>query len=137
MPAWKMNRQSQEALAAATNGRDPGANAPDVSTVKPNRLHLVHRWIDTYYGITAADVLNGGLPGKSRADGGALASEAFRRMRAMQTTAIDIERGRVDYARLRGSDAYAEYRDFTRLLGGFDPATLGSNEERLAFWLKL
>ena len=105
--------------------------------LKPNRLHLIHHWIDRYYGITAADVLNGGQPGGSVVDGGALASEAFRRMRAMQTTAIDIERSRVDYARLRGSDAYAEYRDFTRLLGGFDPATLGSNEERLAFWLNL
>ncbi len=58
-------------------------------------------------------------------------------MRAMQVAAIDAERGTVDYARLRGSAAYAEYRDFTRHLSGFDPAALGSNEDRLAFWLNL
>lgn len=110
-----------------------------METIKSNRRHLIHRWVDARYGITPADILNGGpgSPGPGQADGGWLASEALLRMRAMQVAAIDVERGAVDYQRLRDSAAYAEYRDFTRNLRGFDPSALRSNQERLAFWINL
>ncbi|KAF0218629.1 MAG: hypothetical protein FD174_2722 [Geobacteraceae bacterium] len=49
----------------------------------------------------------------------------------------DLERGRVDYKAMRGSDAYRQYVECTRLLREYDLSRLGTREERLAFWVNL
>jgi uncharacterized membrane protein YdjX (TVP38/TMEM64 family) len=49
----------------------------------------------------------------------------------------DLERGRVDYGSMRGSDAYRQYAECTRLLRDYDLSRLDSREERLAFWVNL
>ncbi|MBI5828578.1 MAG: DUF547 domain-containing protein [Chloroflexi bacterium] len=56
---------------------------------------------------------------------------------ALKAEAYDTVHGRVDYARLRASPTYAEYCRCARRLQSFDPVTLGSREERLAFWINL
>lgn len=55
----------------------------------------------------------------------------------MKAEAFDPEHGAVDYARLRESPSYAEYRACTTELARFDPGSLTSKEERLAFWINL
>ncbi|MBI1921980.1 MAG: DUF547 domain-containing protein [Geobacter sp.] len=49
----------------------------------------------------------------------------------------DLERGRVDYGAMRGSDAYRQYAECSRFLREYDLSRLGSREERLAFWVNL
>jgi hypothetical protein len=60
-----------------------------------------------------------------------------RIVNALKAEAYDAVRGRVDYVRLCVSPTYAEYCQCARRLRSFDPAALGSHEERLAFWINL
>lgn len=50
---------------------------------------------------------------------------------------FDPQRGRIDYAALRGSEAYRRYAEDTLLLRAFAPHRLESREEKLAFWVNL
>lgn len=54
----------------------------------------------------------------------------------LQAEAIDAA-GRVDYARLKGSRAYAEYRALTAHLRAFDLRELTDEAEKKAFWLNV
>lgn len=47
----------------------------------------------------------------------------------------DLERGHVNYAAMRDSEAYRRYVADTALLGDYDLGTLATREERLAFWI--
>lgn len=66
-----------------------------------------------------------------------IAAELRSAIGAMKAEAFDKERRAVDYGRLRQSASYAEYRACTTGLIGFDPSSLVSREERLAFWTNL
>ncbi|MBI5291365.1 MAG: DUF547 domain-containing protein [Chloroflexi bacterium] len=66
-----------------------------------------------------------------------VAADLRRIINALKAEAYDTVHGRVDYARLRASPTYAEYCRCARRLQSFDPVTLGSREERLAFWINL
>ena len=78
-------------------------------------------------------VLNEGEPSGAEA--------AERPARAMKR-AMNVVRGqfydghtqRIDYAAMRGSEAYAVFGDLATRLAGFDPAALASDAERIAFW---
>jgi len=58
-------------------------------------------------------------------------------LQVMQAEAFDPVAGTVDYRRLAGSESYARYRRCTAGLKGFDPGSLGSREEQVAFWINL
>jgi GH15 family glucan-1,4-alpha-glucosidase len=66
---------------------------------------------------------------------------AERPARAMKR-AMNVVRGqfydghaqRIDYAAMRGSEAYAAFRSLAAQLADFDPAELGTDAERIAFW---
>jgi len=49
----------------------------------------------------------------------------------------DMERGRVDYRAMKGSPEVQAYRDMAGELHSFDPESLTTREERLAFWINL
>lgn len=55
----------------------------------------------------------------------------------LKAEAIDPIMGQVDYARLRVSTAYREYRSLTAQLPTFALDRLTTREEKLAFWLNL
>ncbi len=55
----------------------------------------------------------------------------------LQGEGIDVQTGRVDYSRLANSPTFSEYQRLTHALQRFDPSTLSSLEERLAFWINL
>jgi hypothetical protein len=68
----------------------------------------------------------------------AAAADLMRAMNRIKALAISDDGAHVDYARLRHSDAYAEYRRaWLPRLRAFDPACLTTREERLAFWINL
>ena len=68
---------------------------------------------------------------------GELAGELMKSIRAMREDFHDTRRGEVDYKSLKGSEAFNRYRTLTNGLRGFDPGSLGSDDERLAFWINL
>ncbi|MEO8717512.1 MAG: glycoside hydrolase family 15 protein [Burkholderiales bacterium] len=78
-------------------------------------------------------VLNDGLP--------VAAPAAERPARAMKR-AMNVVRGqfydghaqKVDYAAIRGSEAYEAFRGLAARLADFDPAGLATDAERIAFW---
>ncbi|BCR06071.1 DUF547 domain-containing protein [Desulfuromonas versatilis] len=49
----------------------------------------------------------------------------------------DLERGKVDYAAMRESEAYRQYVADTALLRDYDLNLLRNREERLAFWINI
>ncbi len=49
----------------------------------------------------------------------------------------DLERGKVDYAAMRESEAYRQYVGDTALLRDYDLNLLRSREEQLAFWINI
>jgi hypothetical protein len=96
-------------------------------------VRLIHRLIRMRYGISEDSALN--------SDGGRgqeLVPVALNRcVIALKAEAFDPGSGRVDYARLRHSPAYADYRGCTARLTTWDPAGLAGEAERLAFWVNL
>ena len=66
-----------------------------------------------------------------------IAGELYTAVQMMKAEAFDPSGGGVDYGRLRGSETYQRYRACTAGLINFDPATLSSSKQRLAFWINL
>ncbi len=100
-------------------------------------MRLIHRLILLRYGIPPDFVLNDGPEPPGATPSEPVAADLRRIVNAMKDVAYDLERGRVAYTRLRASPVYAEYRQCARRLQSFDPASLLSREERLAFWINL
>lgn len=97
-------------------------------------MRLIHRLILARYGIPDDFVLNRESPASGRS---AVETELGRTMAALKAEAFDQTAGRVDYARLGGSQAYADFRQCAARLRSFDPSELTSDHERLAFWINL
>lgn len=95
-----------------------------------------HRVLDAVLRVDGSASLNEGR-GAVMAGGADIAGELRSAMQAMTAEAFEVERGGVDYGRLKSSGAYSEYRECTTELLGFDPGLLATREERLAFWTNL
>lgn len=101
------------------------------------------RVLNALLGIGRDDVLNGTLAEVSETSASVLlapmlAGELASSMNALKAAGIDPTGRRVDYAALRTSDAYREYRAICAAqLRAFDPVTLATPAERLAFWINL
>lgn len=100
-------------------------------------MRLIHRLTLLRYGIPPDFVLNAGPEPDSTVALEPVAADMRRIVNALKAEAYDTARGRVDYARLCVSPTYAEYCQCARRLQSFDPAALGSRQERLAFWINL
>jgi hypothetical protein len=88
------------------------------------------RLVRGLYGISSRDTLNC----HQTADNAALdLRAAMLRLRAI---AID-EQGRVDYAAVHSSQAFAAYRSAVHRLQSFDPGQLQTDDARKAFWINL
>ena len=91
--------------------------------------------VDAVLRVDRRSALNTGLP--VAGGGRGIAAELKVAILALQDEAFDLERGLVDYQRLRSSDSFARYRECTAHLARFDPAELVSRNEKLAFWINL
>jgi len=81
-------------------------------------------------------ILNEGTPNvaeDNRRLDGRLRSELNR----IKSEFFDLQRGKIDYAALKGSEAYARYVDEARLLQGFKPESLATLQQKKAFWVNL
>jgi hypothetical protein len=66
------------------------------------------------------------------------AAELKRALDLIKTTSVNESSARVDYAALKDSSAYQHFRyTLSPGLVGFDPTTLKSRGEQLAFWINL
>lgn len=92
------------------------------------------RLLDAALRVDGRGVLNSGAV--EDAGDMEIAAELIVAVRMMQADAATAD-GRVDYGRLRESQAYEAYRACTGRLVGFEPSVLTSVEERLAFWINL
>jgi len=100
-------------------------------------MRLIHRLILLRYRIPPDFVLNAGPEPDGAMAPEPVATDMRRIINSLKAEAYDTARGRVDYARLCASPTYAEYCLCARRLQSFDPAAVGSREERLAFWINL
>ena len=66
-----------------------------------------------------------------------LAADLQSRLLALKGEFYDPSTGAVSYAALRRSEAWKEVRSLTAGLRDFDPRTLATREERLAFWINV
>lgn len=91
--------------------------------------------INWRYDIDGESVLNNGSPldNKKTSD----VQELKVAIDAIKAQAYDTIHGRVDYSALSPSGAYQDYRQATGQLRTFDPLTLETRREKLAFWINL
>jgi hypothetical protein len=94
--------------------------------------------LDRLAGTSARVVLNPPVDVAPAALDVNLGAELRAAVNAFQTEAISPDGRQVDYRRLRESEEYARYRSTcSPRLRSFDPATLSTRAERLAFWINL
>ena len=58
-------------------------------------------------------------------------------MNSWKAEGLNVETGRVDYERLASSRVIEEFRSLAASLRNFDPARLGTQDERKAFWINI
>ncbi|GAB4576258.1 MAG: DUF547 domain-containing protein [Anaerolineae bacterium] len=104
-------------------------------------ISLRNSVLDALSGQTAAQILNdppaGNLPVDRYASDGDPAASLYRMARGMLSVAATAGGRGVDYARLRESPAYVDYRRATAALVDFDPASLPTRQAQQAFWINL
>ncbi len=98
-------------------------------------IRLFNRLLDRVFHIDMNTVLNSDVA-KPTSDGN-VAADIKRALTMLKAEAYDETAGVFDYARVRTSEPYRALRDCTARLNTFDPGTLATREERLAFWINL
>jgi hypothetical protein len=66
-----------------------------------------------------------------------LAASLMKAMKTCQERFFDLDRGLVDYGKMKASKEYAAYKALTEQLHSFDLHSLTTHEEKLAFWINL
>jgi GH15 family glucan-1,4-alpha-glucosidase len=78
---------------------------------------------------------------KSDGDGGQTSEKIAEQLKItlnnLQGSFFDVERGRVNYARMKRSESYNNYLELSYKLNLFDPFTLKTDEEKKAFWINI
>ncbi|MFB0557075.1 MAG: DUF547 domain-containing protein [Dehalococcoidia bacterium] len=98
-------------------------------------LDLLHWLVDSLLRVDRGHFLNNEFDVKgSHAE---IATELRTIVDQLKLEAFDTENGLVNYRALRNSPTYTRYRMATGGLRHFDPASLQSRGERLAFWINL
>ncbi len=108
-------------------------------TLQDSLIHGREALVNGLLGVRRDAVLNAGLVESPAVpvSGGQIAAELKRAVNGLKVAALSPDGAYVDYARLSGSEAYADYRRCAALLRDFDPGSLSTREERLAFWINL
>lgn len=101
-----------------------------------NPRTLWQRLFDALLRINA-DVLNGSSTAIAQTVNGTATAQPQKHTDRLRSEAIDPLTRQVDYARLRDSVAYREYRSLTAQWPTFALDHLTTREEKLAFWLNL
>ncbi len=97
---------------------------------------LYHSSLDRILGIDRRTCLNDGTEAGPVA-GAQIAAALSISIKEMAAEAYDTRRRCFDYRALRASGSYRRYRERAASLTAFDPATLTSRAEKLAFWINL
>jgi hypothetical protein len=96
---------------------------------------LIYRIIERSYGLREDSILN---VGDTAQETPALSTERlWETMAALKTMVSPEQKGRVNYTEISHSDTYQAFLRLTTGLKRFDPGTLSSREERMAFWINL
>jgi hypothetical protein len=82
-------------------------------------------------------ILNDAAAVERQAGGDALDVRLKRIISRIKAEAVELDSGQVDYARLKHSPVYQDYRQTAALLPEYDLQSLVHREQRLAFWLNL
>lgn len=105
---------------------------------KDGLIQARNGFLDHVTGVKPDQVLNAAPYQPSQTESIDLAAELKMAMDEFKIAAMDEDGYQVNYARLRDSKVYAEYRDFCApRLRFFDPSALAGRDERLAFWINL
>ena len=105
---------------------------------KDSLIQARNGFLDRVTGVKPDHVLNAAPYKPSQTESIDLAAELKMAMDEFKIAAMDENGYQVNYARLRESKAYAEYRVFCApRLRFFDPYALPGRDERLAFWINL
>jgi len=112
-------------------------SSPKNAPLQTKGLRLIQRLLLWRYGIPPDSVLNSSLGPERATSGLPLAADLYRLAKLMKAEAYDPVHRRVNYAHLKTSSSYAEYRQCTVQLQTFDPAILTGREAQLAFWINL
>ena len=94
-----------------------------------------HRLVNLALRVNASSALN--RVDEQPPAGTDIGQELFAAVRAMKAESYDPSCNCFDYAALAGSESYARYRACSARLQTFNPTSLRSREERLAFWINL
>lgn len=133
-----MSRSNQDPTQARVERSNPVQhNEAQVSTIDW-WTGLRDKLLNGLSSIREDDVLNVVTTGSVPEYGKDPAAELKCALDMVKIAAIDESSAHVDYAALKDSSAYQHYRNMLspRLIG-FDPTTLTSRQERLAFWINL
>ncbi len=98
-------------------------------------LNLLHRLIDAILRVDRGRVLNDEFGGETTEAG--IAAELRTIADQLKMEAFDTEKGLINYRDLKNSPTYRHYKRVAGGLRHFDPASLGSREESLTFWINL
>ncbi|MFZ5557356.1 MAG: glycoside hydrolase family 15 protein [Pseudomonadota bacterium] len=83
--------------------------------------------------LAGGEVLN--RPGDTRARAAPDPAAAMKRaMNVVRAQFYDGQTQRIDYAAIRGADAYRWFQELAAQLADFDPARLDTDTQRIAFW---
>lgn len=120
---------------AAHPWNEPEEQAPHALRRAQSTL-LWNRALDLLARIDSTAALNQ-VPAAHSDGRGNLDAELRVLMNRLRAEAYDAERNTFDYARAASSDLYACLRETAAQLVRFDPATLATEEQQLAFWINL
>lgn len=108
------------------------------SKIETGLIHLRDGLIDLISGVNRNRVLNSRQGNLDQGELNDPAAELKRALDNIEVNAIDGDGRKVNYALLRNSEVYKEFRHrCSPKLRGFDPGNLGRQEEMLAFWINL
>lgn len=108
------------------------------SKIETGLIHLRDGLIDLISGVNRERVLNSRNGNLDQSEINDPAAELKLALDNIKVSAIDGDGTKVDYARLRNSQVYKEFRyRCSPKLRGYDPGNLGRREEKLAFWINL
>jgi len=98
-------------------------------------IRALNRLLDVALRVDSDAALNDGITASSRDEH--VAADIKRALTMLKAEAFDEASATFDYTRVRVSETYCVLRECTGRLNHFDPASLVTREERLAFWINL
>jgi uncharacterized protein DUF547 len=106
------------------------------SILPDSLVRALNDLLTSVLGVDVREVLNDqAVP--LRVPTNSLAGELRRIANEISAQAYDPAHNVLDYARVKESEGYAELRRCTAQLNHFDPSSLQTDAERLAFWINL